>query len=104
MKEIEYNLDLGEVEFYKTQLNLILNIPKVRFNDCQLTLLSYIHIMGVTEATKAAVENKLYLSKNSIYNLLSKWRKAELLINGELNDGISILKADHTIKINLKNV
>jgi hypothetical protein len=108
MNEIKYELVKNELDFYKFQLNLILNSGKngVIFKDSQLTLLAYFVKDGVKLGKKKALEDQIYLSMYTINNMLSDWRKVGLILgSGEdcrLNEDIQVLKTDTQIVINLK--
>lgn len=103
---MEYTLSYeNELEFYKFQLNFLLNSKKVLFKNSQLLLIAYFIKYGMTQGIKEALKDELYLSEHSIRNLVSKWKVSGLLqvSNGKVivNPAISLMKDSYTLKVNV---
>jgi hypothetical protein len=89
-KLLQRKFRVSPVEFYRIQLGFI--IPEC--NNTKLTILSYVHHYGYTEAIKKVYEHKVLTSMDSIKNYLSKLRAESYLIGYEpdvkLNEEIKL--------------
>jgi len=65
---------LSSIEFYKFQLNQIINSKVNQLNDTDLTILAYIHIFG-KNSTEVILRDRILTNLNSVRNYISRLTK-----------------------------
>jgi hypothetical protein len=112
MNNLNFKLEYDPINFYKVQFNLILNSTEqgIIFGDSLITTLAYFKLYGIIEGRNKLMEDKIFLSRNTINNRIDEWRELGLIVgkrkdvklNPELNNVISNTNVNLNIELWLK--
>lgn len=84
---LQFNYEVGEVEFYRMQLGFIL--PKL--NNTMLTMLAYVKVYG-EKAKDKLIADGIITSNNTFYTYKCALNKEGYLIDYKVNEGIKLME------------
>lgn len=96
MKVVKREHTLSPVEFYRCQLEQIINFPVKKLTHTDVTLMAYVKVHGANYLT-CLMDDRIFTNPLSIKNTVSKLTRAKVLIkdNGlQLNPKIVLQEED----------
>ena len=96
MKVVKRSYELSPVEFYRYQLEEIINFKYKRLTHTDITLMAYLKVFD-KDYENSLMRDRIFTNPLSIKNTVSKLKKAGYLIKGDaltLNPKISLQNED----------
>ena len=79
MKAVKREYNLSPVEFYRCQLEEIINFPVKKLTHTDVTLMAYVKVHGANYLT-TLMEDRIFTNPLSVKNTVSKLTRAKVLI------------------------